>query len=402
MIYPRRDPRVKNCTDLYIVDIKMQYDTACNVAYGACNWTGLFTPVVYNATGDILYEWTTTQGTITDPNTTNAEVTIFSDQEEAFELTLTLTDDTGTYDSTIYVETSIIDDINDIKAEFLLAIASVEEPIVTGFGGVISVIDQGNDIWAIASDEQITSFKVEEPNWGDITEIDLIKSTHLNSLEETFADLPNLKTVKIDPLFHTENILSIKEAFLNCYALTSISNPGVTFKNTLDMSGAFQNCTSLVCLNEIDTTGATNKSHMFDGCTSLIQPDAIALLDIVDADGAAWVNQNPCPFGSPAVVITDFSASINLYDKIAFTWTETPGETYDLWNAGGLLASGVNTGYEHPAAGTDDYWVVASTPQGNVGSNHATGTAWVTPIPVADFMATDATIVDEIEITFTP
>ena len=71
--------------------------------------------------------------------------------------------------------------------------------------------------------------------------------------------------------------------------MTGVTN---TFKT-------FYGCSSLVCITEVDTRKAlddyNNKASMFDGCTSLIAPNATEQADLVDSDGAVYVNGNACP-----------------------------------------------------------------------------------------------------------
>jgi len=61
------------------------------------------------------------------------------------------------------------------------------------------------------------------------------------------------------------------------------------------MVGMFYEDNSLLCITNLDTTNVTEKTHMFSGCTSLVQPDATAQADLTDDDGADWVNPNACP-----------------------------------------------------------------------------------------------------------
>ncbi len=101
------------------------------------------------------------------------------------------------------------------------------------------------------------------------------------------------------------------------------------------------------------------------------------------------------------VVITDFNASDNQYNQVTMTWTETVGETYDLYNTAGLVQAGVSTGYIYTVDGMDDYYVKSIIGGGSEDSNIESGEGLVVLIAITDFNATDgdATFVT---VTFTP
>ncbi len=89
------------------------------------------------------------------------------------------------------------------------------------------------------------------------------------------------------------SIFTTKWMMNACSDVTSVKmfdSSGVT-----DTSYMFQGCSTLTCIDKIDTTASTNKTDMFKSCTILVQPDAAAITDITDADGASWVNGSACP-----------------------------------------------------------------------------------------------------------
>ncbi len=93
--------------------------------------------------------------------------------------------------------------------------------------------------------------------------------------------------------------------------------------------------------------------------------------------------------GIPPVVITDFSGTDLRYSEIVFDFTETPGETYDLYDSNGLVTSGINAGYTLTVDGTEDYYVIANNTHGSEASNVDSGTGVIPIVAITDFNATD-------------
>ena len=56
------------------------------------------------------------------------------------------------------------------------------------------------------------------------------------------------------------------------------------------------NCVKLTCIDEIDSELAPNKRHlMFDNTPLLTAPNASEQADLIDSNGAVYVNAGPCP-----------------------------------------------------------------------------------------------------------
>ncbi len=72
----------------------------------------------------------------------------------------------------------------------------------------------------------------------------------------------------------------------NCPSLVSAKLVGL-YADTINKSYAvFKDSANLVCVDALCTTGSTDKREIFDGCTSLTSPNAVAQADIMDANGA--------------------------------------------------------------------------------------------------------------------
>ncbi len=99
-IYPRRDPAVLNCTELYILDIELTSEVPCDITEppaGPCVWVGTFKPTVYNIVEPVTFAWSTSLGVINGlDDAEQCTVWITSDVPEDLEVTLVVTDANGT------------------------------------------------------------------------------------------------------------------------------------------------------------------------------------------------------------------------------------------------------------------------------------------------------------------
>ena len=97
--------------------------------------------------------------------------------------------------------------------------------------------------------------------------------------------------------FDVSNVTNMEYMAGKCQKLSYIKMPSniVTVKPTCNMSKIFYKNHDLVCIDLLDTTNATDKTNMFYECNNLIAPDVTTQDDLTDADGAEWVNPNPCP-----------------------------------------------------------------------------------------------------------
>jgi len=82
--------------------------------------------------------------------------------------------------------------------------------------------------------------------------------------------------------------------------------------------------------------------------------------------------------GSPAVGVTNFSASDSSTSVITMNFTQTAGQTYSLYKNGSLVTNSCYNGYGHAATGTYTFYVISHGPDGSTAqSNSNSGTGIV-------------------------
>ena len=132
--------------------------------------------------------------------------------------------------------------------------------------------------------DNITSF--------DFSGLDVSAAESMNQFCMAMSNVTSI----IAPDFSNSACTDFVNIFRGCTLLESLTmsdlNPAVTNK---DLSFMFENCASLTCINKLDTTAASLKTGLFNDCPVLTQPDAAAVADLMDTDGAAWVNPGACP-----------------------------------------------------------------------------------------------------------
>ncbi len=104
--YPRRDSKVQNCTDPYVIDIVNLTQVKCGDGGSACAWVGTFGGVAYNAEG-CTYEWTTNTGVIND-GATSGECEIYVNDVFPKTILVTLKITVGPFDHTHSIDFEIV------------------------------------------------------------------------------------------------------------------------------------------------------------------------------------------------------------------------------------------------------------------------------------------------------
>ena len=211
--------------------------------------------------------------------------------------------------------------------------ADIVSSVLKAEGGTPHITANGDGSYDLWSDDPCTYIGCESTFYGgdtgydyylDVTKIEVISGHTLEKFysqsldSNTFADLIDMETfVWYGPCnptdmrkmfygcsslasldlsnFDTSNVINMNEMFGACKKLTSLDFTNFDMSKVTDTSFMFSGCTSLQCITNIDTTAVTNKTNMFYNCPALTAPDATAQADITDADGANWVNPNPCP-----------------------------------------------------------------------------------------------------------
>ncbi len=116
--------------------------------------------------------------------------------------------------------------------------------------------------------------------------------TNFTKMAKDCSSLTQANISNID----THSATLMDSMFDGCTDMTHIIlGPNFYIGNSNGISNMFKDCTSLVCIDQLDTAPKPWTLDLFLNCTSLVQPDAAAQTDLTDGDGATWVNANPCP-----------------------------------------------------------------------------------------------------------
>ncbi len=121
-----------------------------------------------------------------------------------------------------------------------------------------------------------------------------------SGLHQAFLWMTNLEELTITDLGDCENL---REFTNGCTEMLSCNLPDTS--KIKDWNGAFASIASpgvttdrkLICVNAIDTRAGSVSRGMFSPGYhfALQQPDAAAITDLEDTDGANWVNPGTCP-----------------------------------------------------------------------------------------------------------
>ena len=148
---------------------------------------------------------------------------------------------------------------------------------------------------------------------SNLTSIDTSGLTNVTNGAYMFYLCSSLTSVDTSGL---TNVTNGAYMFYHCSSLTSIDTSGLT--NVTNGDHMFWYCTSLTsldtsyltsvtngsymfyhsnieCITALDTTAMIDKTEMFGYCLYLTAPNATERADLVDANGAVYVNPNPCP-----------------------------------------------------------------------------------------------------------
>ncbi len=83
-----------------------------------------------------------------------------------------------------------------------------------------------------------------------------------------FYNYQNLESLNFNDCFYTDDVVSMKNMFENCYSLPSLDVSEWNTSNVTDMYSLFNNCNSLVSLDvsKWDTSNVLTMRYMFRGC----------------------------------------------------------------------------------------------------------------------------------------
>ncbi len=128
-----------------------------------------------------------------------------------------------------------------------------------------------------------------ELNLGDLSSLNGDNITNMGNM---FANCTKLTNVSLRNSLG--NLTNTNRMFVTCNSLETVDFTNFDMSNVIDNEAMFGACPLLICITNLNTTGSSNKTDMFENCTALVQPDAAAQIDITDTDGADWVNPGTC------------------------------------------------------------------------------------------------------------
>jgi surface protein len=140
-----------------------------------------------------------------------------------------------------------------------------------------------------------------------IGNIDTSSATSLRAMFYALLALEDLDVSNMNITNATDMVAFLK----NSTNLKSVKFPSGA--PAADFGSLLYGCTKLECLNQIDTTNATNTTDMFLNCGALTAPDATDQTAI--EGGASWTNPNSCPAadldhdGIPDTDVADFATA---------------------------------------------------------------------------------------------
>ncbi len=162
------------------------------------------------------------------------------------------------------------------------------------FGNCNSLTDLDFSAWDMGNATDIQSMIYTCTSLLTIT-VPVISTSTCTNFSNFAKDCSKLTQANISSI-DTHSATLMHGMFDGCTAMTYVLlGPNFYVGNSNGVGNMFKNCTSLVCIDQLDTAPKPWTNDLFLNCTSLVQPDATAQADLTDASGATWVNANPCP-----------------------------------------------------------------------------------------------------------
>ena len=187
----------------------------------------------------------------------------------------------------------------------------------------VNVAEVQNGVWEAYTEDPINKISVLE--LADITEINIVIGSNIESLNDSFSSLVNLEKITFPKAGSGREITNLNDlgrAFKFCGKLQSIDLSDVdltgvttmfeTFADCASLENAkfgtlnsafskcsnfyamFYGCEKLICVDYLDTTmTAADKSNMFFNSTPA-QPDASTITKLLSANGLKWTRTRDC------------------------------------------------------------------------------------------------------------
>ncbi len=171
----------------------------------------------------------------------------------------------------------------------------LENITINGLANVTSALGTFEECDSIKTIDISTMVNIENASKMFFSAIGLeevIRGTTFNKATEIKDCFANSGLMKFDST-GIDNATDASAMFSRCHRLTNVTGNG--FKGATNLAFLFLGCENLICIKELDTTSATGTKNMFKSCTHLVQPDAAAIVDLTDSNGAVWKNSKDCP-----------------------------------------------------------------------------------------------------------
>ena len=151
-------------------------------------------------------------------------------------------------------------------ATFEIKVTSPTQPgVINVQGGSISTIDNGDGTWTLSSNSNITTFQMDT-NKADITKIEIISSSSITSLYNTFNGCTNM-TDFVASATDFGNCTNFGSAWYGCSGLTSF--PTLDTSSGTDFRGTWDSCSGLTSFPTLDTSSGTDFRGTWDSCSGL-------------------------------------------------------------------------------------------------------------------------------------
>lgn len=221
------------------------------------------------------------------------------------------------------VDYTVCDHSGTVYPTMSMTITSTLQPTISYPGGTVTYDDNGDGTWHVWSQDEITvgsgvTFTVTTGvtkivinklhtysvagmfyNLQDLTELDMSGFDTRDVSGDAgimFQDCASLLSVDMSVFSNmTGKFTSMSGMFYRCSNLVSINFTGVDMTSVTNMNTMFYNCFDLSCMSHLDTRASYNNTvNTFNGCSSLIQPNASVQALLTTSPGLYWKNLYEC------------------------------------------------------------------------------------------------------------
>lgn len=178
---------------------------------------------------------------------------------------------------------------------------------------------------------------------NEITNVEIINTSHLTNLGYLFTHMQYINTVSIDtsgattleqmfansaivnpPTLDTSNVTNVEGMFFKCVNLKYI--PTYDFSKVTNMNSTFQVCPNITSVPYLDTHNVTDITYCFDDCKKLKSVPLLDFSNVTNAEGIFYNCTSLTDVGGFAGLKTDISiyhsplthaSALNIIDNLA-------------------------------------------------------------------------------------